>query len=310
MFNQSANGAVAPPDHPAKPLSVPAPAESGDLLRGALLVVAAEFMFASMGASIRMVAGEVPNAGVVFFRNLIGLSVLTPLLLYRGVEDLRTRVAHLHLLRGLAGLCAMYCFFYAIANMPLAEAMLLKLSAPLFIPLVALLWLGEAVPGPVRWALLVGFAGVALILRPDFSGLSPVAFIALLGGLFAAVAKVSVRRLSRTEPTTRIVFYFALTGTVVSFVPLLYYWQTPSPQAWLWLLALGLFATLGQLLLTQGLSLAPAARVGTFGFFAVIFGAFYGWLFWDEVLRWTTLAGSLLVLYAGITAGRNRRAPP
>jgi len=235
--------------------------------------------------------------------------VLLPLLLHKGLSDLRTQVPHLHLLRGLAGLTAMYCFFYAIANMPLAEAMLLKLSAPLFIPLVALLWLGEAVPPRVRWALLAGFLGVALILRPDFSGLSSVALIALLGGLFAAVAKVSVRRLSRTEPTTRIVFYFALTGTLVSAIPVLFYWQTPSPEAMLWLLAVGLFATLGQLLLTQGMSLAPAARIGTFGFFAVIFGALYGWLFWDEILRWTTLAGTLLVIYAGVSASRRDRRP-
>jgi len=307
MSNGTPADACSTPDSLGKGQSSPARHTASDLLRGALFVVAAEFMFASMGASIRMVSAEIPNAGVVFFRNLIGISVLLPLLLYRGLSDLRTQVPHLHLLRGLTGLSAMYCFFYAIANMPLAEAMLLKLSAPLFIPLVALFWLGEAVSWRVRWALLSGFAGVTLILRPDFTGLPPAALIALLGGLFAAVAKVSVRRLSRSEPTTRIVFYFALTGTLVSSVPMLFYWQAPSTEAWIWLLAVGLFATLGQLLLTQGLSLAPAARVGAFGFFAVIFGAFYGWLFWNEMLRWTTLAGSLLIIYAGIAASRGDR---
>ncbi len=274
------------------------------VLEGALLIIAAEFMFASMGAAIRLVAQEVPNAGVVFFRKLTSLLLLLPLMLHLGLGSLRTRVPHLHLLRGLAGLSAMYCFFYAIAHMPLAEAMLLKLSAPLFLPLVALLWLGELVPGRVRWAILIGFSGVVLMLRPDMGALSPVALIALRGGLLAAVAKVTVRRLSRTEPTTRIVFYFAVTGTLVSSLPLVYFWQTPSPTAMVWLLVIGACATLGQLLLTRGFSMATAARMGTLGFFSVVFGALYGWLFWDEMLRWSTVAGTSLVILSGITASR------
>jgi drug/metabolite transporter (DMT)-like permease len=196
----------------------------------------------------------------------------------------------------------MYCFFFAIAHMPLADAMLLKLSAPLFIPVVALLWLGEAVAPRVRLALMLGFLGVALILRPDPGEISPVALVAVLGGLFAAVAKVTVRRLGRTEPTTRIVFYFALTGAAFSSVPLIWYWQTPSPYAVGWLLAVGGFATLGQLLLTRGFALAPAARMGAFGFFSVVFGALLGWLFWDEMLRWTTALGSVLVILCGVAA--------
>jgi drug/metabolite transporter (DMT)-like permease len=193
--------------------------------------------------------------------------------------------------------------------MPLAEAMLLKLSSPLFVPLVALLWLGEAVPPRVRWALAVGFAGVTLILHPDLGQVSPVAWIAVLGGAFAAVAKVTVRRLSRSEPTTRIVFYFALAGTLVSAIPLAGTWQPPSLPALGWLLGVGLPATLGQLLLTRGLSLAPAARMGTFGFFSVIFGALVGWILWGEVLAWPTAAGSVLVIAAGVLAGGGRPDP-
>jgi drug/metabolite transporter (DMT)-like permease len=279
-----------------------------DLIQGALLVVSAELMFASMGVAIRIVAQEMPNAGIVFFRNLIGMSILLPLLLPSGWSGLRTSVPHLHLLRGMAGLAAMYCFFYAIAHMPLAEAMLLKLSAPMFIPVVALLWLGEQVPWRVRWAIVLGLVGVVLILRPDLGAMAPIGLIALLGGVFAAIAKVTVRRLSRTEPTTRIVFYFALIGTLVSALPLFRFWQTPSPQAMSWLLAVGLFATLGQLLLTRGFALAPAARMGTFGFFSVLFGALYGWLFWDELLGWSTIIGATLVILAGVNASRGHGA--
>ncbi len=303
---------------PAEPAFTPVPggyarrgamAFDPDFVRGALFVIAAEFLFVVMGASIRVAAEALSNPQIVFFRNFVAVLILAPWLLHGGIAGLRTRVPHLHLLRGLAGLAAMYCFFYAIANMPLAEAMLLKLSAPLFIPVAALLILAEPVPVIVRWGLLLGFTGVAVILRPDLSGLSPVALIALLGGAFAALAKVMVRKLSKTEPATRIVFYFAVTGTVVSALPLFWYWRAAPGEIWPWLGAIGIFATLGQLLLTRGFGLAPAARMGTFSFFSVVFGAAFGWMFWDEVLRWTTVAGTLLIVLAGMTVSRAGRNP-
>jgi drug/metabolite transporter (DMT)-like permease len=123
-------------------------------------------------------------------------------------------VPGLHLLRAAAGVTAMYCFYYAIANIPLADAMLLKLTAPIFMPVIAVLWLQERVTGTLALGLCVGFIGVTVVLDPslDEHGLavSPIALIGLLGGVLAALAKVTVRRLSRSEPTTRIVFYFAL----------------------------------------------------------------------------------------------------
>lgn len=273
-----------------------------------MFIVAGELMFASMGVGVRFVAEELSNEAVVFFRNVFSLLLFLPWILYRGRGELRTEVVHLHLLRGIAGVSAMYCFFYAIANIPLADAMLLKLSAPLFVPFVALLWLNEAVTPRVWLAVAVGFGGVFLILSPGLSGVSQAALAALVGGLFAAVAKVTVRRLSHSEPSVRIVFYFALTATLVSSIPMLWAWQTPSLWALCWLFAIALLATLGQLCLTQGLSLAPASRMGTFGYFAVIFGAAYGWLLWGEALMWWTVAGTLLIVSAGMLAA-GRPAP-
>lgn len=277
--------------------------------RGALLIIAAEFMFASMGASIRHVSASLDNPTVVFARNLLGFGLLLPLVLARPDLSLATRAAPLHLLRGLAGLGAMYCFFYAIAKMPLADAMLLKLSSPLFIPFVALFWLREPFGRMVVLALLVGFFGVAIILSPDLQTLGPVAAIALLGGALAAVAKVTVRRLSRTEPADRIVFYFALIGTLVSSLPVILAPQVPSPAELPWLVAVGGFATLGQMLLTRGFAASPAARLGPFAFFSVVFAALLGWLFWREPLTWTTVLGSLLVLAAGLIVSRRERTP-
>jgi drug/metabolite transporter (DMT)-like permease len=283
---------------------------AGRLIAGATLVVAGEFLFASMAVAIRFVAGEVPNEIVVFFRNLFSVLLLTPWLLRGPHPRFESGVPWLHLLRAFAGLGAMYCFFYAIAYIPLAEAMLLKLTTPLFIPVIALLWLGEPITRAIALAVLLGFVGVLLVLRPGLSGISAVGAIGLLGGALAAVALVTVRRLSRSEPPSRIVFYFAGLASLVSAVPLIWAWRTPSPTAFAWLAAVSTLATLGQICLTKGLRLAPVSQVGPFGYFAVIFGAAYGWLLWSEPLSVWTLAGSLLVLVSGIILTRRPRTIP
>jgi len=297
----------APGNRPARPAR--AGTRPVDLWWGALLIVTGEWAFATMGAAIRVVSTEVDNAVVVFFRNAIGLLFFLPWLARPGWRGrLSTVWPRMHLLRGVAGLGAMYCFFYAIAHMPLAEAMLLKLSAPLFIPFGAYFWLGEDAPRLTRWAIVVGFAGVALILSPSFTAVAPVAAVALLGGLLAAVAKVTVRHLSGTEPTARIVFYFTFIGTTVSAIPLLWAWRTPSPHALGWLFAIAALATIGQWCLTRGLRQASAPRLAPFVYFSVVFAAAYGWLFWGERLAWSTVAGTALVAVAGLLA--TRATPP
>lgn len=282
------------------------------LLIAGFFVVLGELLFASMGVSIRFVSSELPNEVIVFFRNLFGLFLMMPWLLRRRIDFIQTEVLRLHLLRAGAGLAAMYCFYFAIAHINLAEAMLLKLTAPIFIPVVAFLWLREDLTHLIWLALGIGFAGVVLIMAPEVRGVSAVALIGLLGGALAALAKVTVRRLSRSEPSLRIVFYFALVGTTLSAVPLSWSWQTPAPGDLLWLLGIAAFATLGQLALTTGLALAPASRMAPFGYFSVVFGALYGWLIWSEPVSWRLAAGSILIAAAGllVSHARTRRVRP
>ncbi len=259
-----------------------------------------------MGAIIKLVAEGLPNEMIVFFRNLFGLLALAPLLARAGMPGLRTRVFHLHLVRGLAGVAAMYCFFYAIAHIRLADAMLLKLTTPILIPVVAFFWLNERLSRLAGYALMVGFAGICLIIRPGFD-LHWVMLIALMGSVMAAVAKVAIRRLSRTEPAVRVVFYFAVIAAGVSAVPLLWGWQTPTLTQWGLLLAIGPLATLAQLFMTRGYASAPASRVGIFTYSSVFFGATLGWLFWDEWWDLVAMGGAVMVAIAGAMALRSTR---
>lgn len=276
------------------------------LVAGAGFILASELLLVSMGAVIKTLAQDLPNEPIVFFRNLFGLAVLVPFLIKGGLPRLRTEVIHLHAVRAAAGLSAMYCFFYAIGHIKLADAMLLKFTVPIFIPVVAYLWLAERFHRRAALSLMLGFAGVVLILKPA-GDMNWVVLIALAGSFFAAVAKTAVRRLSRTEPVSRVVFYFAFFGVCISAVPLAWAWQSPTPSQWLLLLSLGPLATLGQLFMTRGYSAAPASEVGLFSFSAVLFGAGYGWLFWGELWDWLSLAGAFLVGTAGAIMLRGER---
>lgn len=269
------------------------------------MIVASELLFASMGATVKAVSTGLPTEVIVFMRGMFGVLILSPLLLRRvNKEVLTTHVFHLHLLRAILGVSAMYCFFYALANLQLADGMLLKMTAPLFMPLIAAVWLLEK-PGTKIWlAVGLGFVGVALVIQPE-GEFNWIALVGLAGGMFAAGAKVTVRRLGQTESTIRIVFYFSLVVMLIAMIPLAWAWQTPTAQEWGLLFLMGLFGTLGQLLLTRGYSVAAASQVAPFTYFSVVFAALYGYLFWDETLDFGFIAGAMLIAVAGIVALRS-----
>jgi drug/metabolite transporter (DMT)-like permease len=283
---------------------------SQNVVQGAVFILLSELMFASMGAAVKAASGlGLPNEMLVFMRNLMGLFVIAPLLLRYGAAELRTPVYHLHLMRAVLGLSAMYCFFYVLGRLPLADGMLLKMTTPIFMPLIALLWLGERVAWPAIVAIPLGLVGVLMVLKPG-GDMSWVALLGVLGGALAAVAKVTIRRLSHSESTTRIVFYFSLNATLISALPLLWAWQTPTLEQWMLLGLMGVMGTTGQLLLTRGYGVAPAAKVSPFTYFSVVFGAAYGYLFWGEVLDGLFVAGALLIAVAGVMAVRARSRRP
>lgn len=274
-------------------------------------MVASALLFAAMSVAVKLASRNLPNTTIVFFRNALGLLALLPWLWPSGAAGLRTTHLRQHLVRGLAGLAAMYCFFYAIAHMPVADAVLLNYSLPLFVPLIERLWLGEVFPDRLWLVLGVGFLGVVLILRPGAGLFAPAALVGLAAAALAALAQVGIRGLTRSEPVTRIVFYFGAISTAVSALPLLGAWRLPDRALWGLLAALGILATLAQLLLTRAYACAPAARVGPFIYTAVVFAGLLDWLLWGRVPDGWFALGALLVCGAGILTLRlTARAAP
>ena len=279
------------------------------LARGALYMVVSALFFAGMSAAVKAAAATLPNTMVVFFRNAVGLAAILPWVLHRGEAAFRTERLPEHLIRGLGGLAAMYCFFFAIAHLRLADAVLLNYTLPLFLPAVERLWLAEPIPKHLAWPLGIGFVGILFILKPGTGLFQAPALVGLAAAVFAAVAQVGIRNLTRTEPTLRIVFYFALIATAVSALPLPFTWRSPSPAAWAALVASGLLATVGQVLLTQAYASAPAAQVGPFLYASVVFSGLLDWIFWRTLPDGLFLIGAALVTAAAVVALRRRRGP-
>lgn len=279
------------------------------LARGALHAVAAAAAFSITGVCIKAVSAGVGNEMIVFVRSLISFLVLAPWMLRNGAAGVRTRHLTGHLWRASFGVCAMYCFFYAIAKLPLAVAMLLTYSTPLYVPFIAWIWIAERPPLIVFPAALVGLAGIGFIVKPGATFDLSAGLIGMLSGVLAACAMVSIRRISGTEPAARIVFYFAGLATAITAIPMLWAWRTPDGAQAALLIATGLFATLGQLCLTRAYSLAPAARIGPFTYTCVIFSALLAWAIWGERLdRWSAL-GIALVVATCAMVGWTRREP-
>jgi drug/metabolite transporter (DMT)-like permease len=174
-------------------------------------------------------------------------------------------------------------------------------------PFIESAWLGEPFPRRLWRPVLVGFAGVVVILRPGTGLFEPVALVGVASAACAAVAQVGVRRLTHTEPVTRIVFYFAIVATGTSVLPLPATWETPrGTLVWVAVVSMGITATAAQILMTRAYAHAPAAQVAPFMYSAVVFAALVDWLIWGRPPDAATVAGSVLVGAAGVLALRRR----
>ncbi len=267
--------------------------------RGALLLFFSAVLFGVIGGLVKRLSLVQSTESLVFFRNALGLLVLLPLMGVWGQDGLATREFGSHAYRELSGLGGMYLSFFALGRMPLADAMALGYTAPLFMPFIARVRLGEAMPRHVAPALALGFLGVLLILKPGVGVFRLVALAALGSGLLAAVAQVGIRHLTRTEPSYRIVFYFGLVSTVVSGVPAVFRWKTPPMSLWPTLLLVGVLATAAQLLLTAGYRRTSPARGGPMMYVAVATAGAMDWILWRRLPDALSLAGAAAIVGSG-----------
>ena len=268
----------------------------------------AALAFSVMSVFVKWLGARLPTQEIVFVRSLVSLAISLALLRRAGVAPGGNR-RWLLLLRGTWGFFALSCAFYALANLPLADATMIQYLHPSFTALLAALLLGERADRSLVASIALGSAGVLLVTRPAFlfggaaSALPPLAVAAALGGaLLTAVAYVGVRSLSATEHPLVIVLYFPLVAAPASLPSVLARGVWPQGIEWLCLAGVGVSAQLGQLWLTRGLALETASRATALSYLQIVFATLWGMLFFGELPGPYTLAGAGLIA-AGMAVG-------
>jgi drug/metabolite transporter (DMT)-like permease len=273
---------------------------------GALWMLAAGLLFAGMGVFVKLGAAHFSSAELVFYRSVFGLVALW-FVLGRASAALATPHWRGHLWRGLTGLASLATYFHVITELPLATAVTLNYTSPLFLAIVTTWLLREHLHWPLASAVAVGFLGIALLLRPTLhADQLGIGLLGLASGFFACMAYINVRELGRRgEPDWRVVFYFTLICTVLTGLWMLAQgFHALTPQNIPLLLGLGLTATLAQLALTRAYRTGKTLVVGSLSYSTVVFSSLFGMLIWGELLSPQAWAGVGLVVLAGVISLR------
>lgn len=284
---------------------------------GSLWMLVAALGFAMMGALVKLGAEKFSSSELVFYRSLFGLIAIYVYLRSQNMS-LATPVLFKQMSRALVGFAALVLFFYAIAHLPLATAITLNYTSPLFLAALSPFLLQERLKKALIVALIIGFAGVSLLLKPTLSSDDGLAgSLGLLSGLGAAWAYVHVKQLGQLkEPDTRTVFYFTLVSTLMAGT-----WMLMAPQIQrldgtllfdgfhrlLWqdmpvLIGLGATATIAQLAMTRAYRTGDTLVVASLAYATVVLASLFGVIFWGEHLNINDGIAIALIVLSGLVS--------
>ena len=289
---RTSSEAAAPTDRPAR---------SGSPLHAALLMATSAVMFGLMAIVIRLGTERgLHTFEMGFFRSAFGLLFALPLLYRPGLELLHTKQFHLYLLRGGLGAGSMLASFWALAHLPMAQAVAISFSTPLFVTIGAVFLLGEIVRAR-RWtAVAVGFLGVLVIMRPGSLHFSADMLVALGGAMLAASAYISIKFLSRSEPADAIVIYMSLIMSLVSLPLAVATWTWPDAIGWLWAVLVGLLGTAGQITMTRAYHMGEVSALAPLNYLQLPVVSGLAWLVFAQSVDAGTLIGAAIIIAANI----------
>jgi S-adenosylmethionine uptake transporter len=278
----------------------------------ALWMLLASLFFASMGVCIKFASVHFNSFEIVAYRGMVGVIFLIGFTRARGIS-LRTQVPMMHVWRSIIGTISLTAWFYAIAVLPLATAMTLNYMSSVWIATFllggALLMQGRDAPvrqqAPLFLAVLAGFGGVAMLLRPTLAPDQVLgALVGLMSGIFAALAYLQVSALSRAgEPESRTVFYFSIGAVLAGLLGMVFVGATPwTWPAALWLLPIGLLAVFGQLCMTRAYASGATLVVANLQYSGIVFAAIYSLTIFGDRLPLMGWLGMGLIIVSGVTA--------
>mgnify|MGYP003956308821 FL=1 len=283
------------------PIALPAVATDAPApVKGVLWMLVSAAALAGLTGVVRHMSAGLPPFEIAFFRSFFGLLILAPWLMRSGLGVLRTKRLGLYTMRCALGAATMLMWFTAISMVPLADAVALGFTSPLFVILGAALFLGEVVRGRRLGVTLCGFAGALIILRPGGGVLDPGAVLVLLSAVTLAGANLSVKELSRTEPVQAIVTYMVIFMVPLTFIPALLVWQTPTPAQLAELIGLAAVATLGNYAMTRAVAVADASAVMPYDYARLPFVALIGFFVFGETSDAATWIGAGVIAVASL----------
>ena len=269
-----------------------------ELLKAVGYMVCSAAMFACMAVMIRLASSQLHAFEIAFFRNFFGFVFALPLLMHHGMGILKTDKLSLYVGRCLIGIVSMLCGFYAIVHLPLAKAVTISYSTPLFVTILAVLFLGEMVRLR-RWtAVGLGFIGVLVIMRPGADSFDANTLVALTAAVLSAIVAISIKVLSRTEKPDAIVLWTTMLWVPLSLVPALFVWTWPTGWTWAWIVAAGFFGTAGHMFWTRALKRGDASMLTPISFMQVPIVALLAWWLFDETVTVWTAVGAAIIFVA------------
>ena len=279
------------------------------IARAAVWMVLTAVGFVAIVGMIRAMSATYHPLEIVFFRNLFGLMAMAPWLWRVGLTGLKPGRPKLFMLRAALSYTAMATWFMAVSIVPMAEAVTLSFTAPLFATILAALVLGEVVRARRWMAVAVGFVGVIVILRPDLAAFDPTFAWPLASALAIASAQIAIKSLSRTESPEAIVVQLGLWVTPFAFVPMLFVWHTPTLIDMVWFAVMGAIGTFAQICLNRALASADASAVVPFDYIRLPMVAAMGYTIFGESVDTMTWGGAAVIILSSIyVTHREQRA--
>jgi len=269
----------------------------------------ASFMAMAIGGR-EMATARMSTFEILFFRSLVGLAIVSVLLAHSGWAQISVRRFALHLVRNVSHFSGQFGWFYGIAMIPLAEVFAIEFTTPMWVAIIAPLLLGERMTGPRLLAIVLGMAGVLIILRPGLAIIHPAALVVFGAAACFALSSVLTRKLAYTESALAILFYMSVIQLPLGLVPAMAHWVTPPPALWPWLLVVGATGLSAHYCLTRALQLADATVVVPMDFLRLPLIAAVGFIFYGEKIDGFVLAGAAVMVvgnFVNILAERARR---
>lgn len=279
---------------------------ASDIFKGSLYGVIAFFCMAVFGIITKLGLEEGSAAWVSFIAYLTGTFLLLPFIVQKGVAELKSEHYNLLIGRAVFGTVASFCYTISMHYIPIVNGTLLFNTAPLFIPILATIFLKEKINRSTWIAVLIGFIGIIVIINPTEAIFTQSGnFIGIFSGISLAIAYLMMKVLTKTDPGIRIIFYYLGIGTLMQIPTLFFASGLPSMKSALYAILAGIFLLAAQLTLVSAYRYAQASQIGIYQYSSVVFVGLIDWLLWSTIPNSGEIIGALLVAFAGIIVIRS-----